>query len=171
VNVPPGLEVIGPWAFAGTSSLRKFDFSCLSPHAFVGTEAFQSSGLVEVVFSDRLGDICERVVDSCIRLVSVRLPRELGSLHESVFANCSSLESLAIGDVGAWTRDSRDPQTASVGDGKLDGLKRIELIGQNFDCLDHQVIARWLSHGGRVVSKAFAGRTIDGIAIVADSEC
>jgi hypothetical protein len=112
------IEEIGAFAFAGTRSLRTFDFSSLAPSAPIGNGAFFRSGLKSVVLSGDSARFCgghvfsdcksqrEAVVNltalsdclfrGCSTLERVWMTARVSQISNAAFQNCSALRSIDL---------------------------------------------------------------------------
>jgi hypothetical protein len=161
VELGPGVTEVCHTAFAFCVALRRIDLSCLAADAVIGKEAFLGSGLVEVGLPAKLRKVAARAFAACVSLVSVRFPLELDELGSDTFEGCSSLRTLALGDVGKW-------DTTHFCEDHC--IERLELIGTVLPVDKTNQTNRWLADGARVVSKTFAGQTIGRLLVTDASE-
>ena len=97
VEVPEGIETIGPGAFENVDSLRKV----ILPESVKAIEvrAFSACiSLKEIVFSKNLELIAEDAFAGCISLETVHLPESVKHLENGVFKKCRSLREVTLPD-------------------------------------------------------------------------
>jgi len=114
IVLPPSLEVIGPSAFAGCSSLVHVDASRCVELAEVKGNAFGSCPrLVSVDFGacTSLRVIGQMAFAVCTALESIRLPHSIKIIEHFAFAQCSQLVSIdlracaSLEKIGEYTFD------------------------------------------------------------------
>lgn len=64
----------------------------------LGTAAFESTGLTNVVIPDTVQQVDPAVFQNCTKLVSVKLPAGLAEIDQYMFANCISLQYVDMPD-------------------------------------------------------------------------
>eukprot|EP00035_Acanthoeca_spectabilis_P029811 m.475475 g.475475 ORF g.475475 m.475475 type:complete len:812 (+) comp38530_c0_seq1:389-2824(+) len=113
----PALSGVGPGQFFGCSALRSIDLS--STITFIGSQAFQQSGLTTITLPSQLqtlqGSAFRDCLDlstvvlpapiqllgtfafaGCVRLTTVTMAFDFSVITEGMFANCSSLVHIAV---------------------------------------------------------------------------
>ena len=126
IDVPNSVETIDYYAFRGCEKLVRVklpenaDFTTISNYLFYGctllTEveipesvtyisynAFEYSGLTEVVFPDSITDMDGRQFQECPDLKRVVLPSSMTYIPYNMFYNCVSLTEVVIPDNGMFT--------------------------------------------------------------------
>lgn len=86
---------IGRNAFENCSSLR--DLHIGRSLTSIGTEAFLSTAVDELVLPSNVTDIESHAFNFCSQLVYIQLPYQLESLSEGVFNQCLNLETFYVG--------------------------------------------------------------------------
>lgn len=97
VEVPDGIETIGPGAFENVDSLRKI----ILPDSVKAIEvrAFAACiSLKEIVFSQNLELIGEDAFEGCISLEAVHLPASVKHLENGAFKKCRTLREVSLPD-------------------------------------------------------------------------
>jgi len=95
VILPAEVEIVGPRAFTGNTSIVKVilgeNMKTISRGAF-----FECSNLNCVCFSGTLSEIESFAFEDCAALTSIEIPEGVEELPESCFFNCVSLQAVSI---------------------------------------------------------------------------
>lgn len=93
-----GKEIDQIWTsgFEGASGLT--DISIPASIGRLGTAAFESTGLTNVVIPNTVQQVDPAVFQNCTKLVSVKLPAGLAEIDQYMFANCISLQHVDMPD-------------------------------------------------------------------------
>ena len=90
------IDQIWTSGFEGASGLT--GISIPSSIGRLGTAAFESTGLTNVVIPDTVLQVDPAVFQNCTKLVSVKLPARLAEIDQYMFANCISLQHVDMPD-------------------------------------------------------------------------
>ena len=90
------IDQVWPSGFEGAASLT--DITIPASIGRLGTAAFESTGLTNVVIPDTVLQVDPAVFQNCTKLVSVKLPAGLAEIDQYMFANCISLQHVDMPD-------------------------------------------------------------------------
>ncbi len=117
VTFHDGITSIGDSAFAGCSALT----SVTVPNATLGTNIFSGcSSLSDVIIADGVTSIPAGTFSNCSALTSVTFPESLKTIGSNAFDGCSSLTSVTLPNVslgGSLFADCSSLETVVIADG------------------------------------------------------
>ena len=94
ITIPPSVKIIEDFAFKGCTNLKEVHFS--GGLQKIGSQAFDSCGLVDVELPRGLAVLSDRVFYNCTKLKKVMVPESIHSFQNGVFYGCESLEEVLL---------------------------------------------------------------------------
>ena len=98
VVIPEKVKFIGYQAFNNCELLSSLEIPSSSELDSIASNAFYNTGLKTIKIPDNVRYIGENAFNLCNSLTYVTLPSSLKGIENSTFANCDSLQSIAIPD-------------------------------------------------------------------------
>ncbi len=95
ITIPDSVTRIGDYAFQNTYS-RDMSVKFSTGLTYLGTSAFEDSGISGVTLYDGLTEIKSKTFYDCFDLRQVTLPSTITTIGTSAFTNCERLESFTI---------------------------------------------------------------------------
>ena len=92
VNLPEGLEEIGPQCFSGCANLRNINIP--KSVTFIGDHAFAHCLKLEEITIPNIKSIESGLLTDCSSLKTVRLPKTITEIGNNAFGACNNLENI-----------------------------------------------------------------------------